>query len=578
MKLKYFIYVFMACVLLFSAQASDDGLLPIEDKAQTYIKHPSGDLDFDAKLAKSFEDFREGNYSESAPILKKGCEKRHPIALEYYADICHKKRDGCPHTYSETAMYYIAAAFSGHTDIYSWLASIDDRIVSENGQIEDQICILVRHWERKEFDDHYQEIDTIDLIHYIAYCGGELGKTKCQKAPYFYSLALQAMRFFSIVDPNIQNASNAKPAPQVLKTCREELINRKLCYEFEFAPWVGGITEPSSFDDLAQLFGEYEENGTTKRLHTLLPSPKEKPQLGLLREWIADSIQSFMDTRNATCISKLTHRSLPWLIAGLQYAEEQIYNPNLLPEGIKSSENLQRIFDNPQAQLQDDQLETLIDIIDKKVAWTKNRKKKIEQFKHGSHQWLIMGLQFWEEQSYDLNFLPEDIKGSKDLQDILNDPQAQLREEQWSALIDIAETKVFWTQEREGKIVKQFQDNLYKEFFSDRAVYSDVVTELLKPILKRARKIKVDIETDEGRDCLKTGFVLQFCEDITLCQLQSNKITYEHLFNACSHLGFLKTMTIQFSKTFDQENEWGEKIFGIILYFQSKGVGIKFKE
>lgn len=94
-----------------------------------------------------FQGYLEGDYKNVSKGLKALARKRHPLALQYYGDICRANLDDQPHTLDEAAMYYLLAAFSGNGDILAWLESIDERIIT----LEDpdtQMDLIVNYWEK----------------------------------------------------------------------------------------------------------------------------------------------------------------------------------------------------------------------------------------------------------------------------------------------------------------------------------------------------------------------------------------------------------------------------------------------
>lgn len=459
----------------------------------------------------AFQDYESSQYAKAAKGLKKLVTKRDPIALQYYAEICHRGLDNKPHTYKEAAMYYIVAASSGNTDIFSYLHALDPKIVALNESPATKISLLVRHWETKELFANWKELKFPTMGKFLAFHGSKIGKVKYQKIPYCLQLVVSSLCAQILVNPisghvtaqerkvassssvSLESENSQQPLPPLSKTCREEL---KKCYgvtQAKFAPWQYGPVCPGSFDTMETLLGDKK----------VVPKPTKCPKVSPLQRFMLKSVQSLIDEMSTNDLSQLTHENIAWIRAGLRYFAKEHGSDKYREQ----EETIQFLLETPQERLEPNVMEVILQGIDP---------------------------------LYENN---EDI----------------------------------WPNESDGEVVKEFRTDFANEFTTERLLYSPLSRQLANHFIDQAKHLKIDLLKKDERAVLKEGFILQFCEKLELINVGSVNRTYEYLYEACFHLGFLKKLCVTYKKSFSEEKPHGKKIKEIFAFLEYRGAILKEK-
>ena len=97
-----------------------------------------------AKLTEmGLENYRNGKYQRAESKLRMACTlHRYMIGASQLADIYHRNLDDKIRPPEVAAHWYLIAAESGDSDVYSYLMSIDKNIMERDDRIE----IIVKYW------------------------------------------------------------------------------------------------------------------------------------------------------------------------------------------------------------------------------------------------------------------------------------------------------------------------------------------------------------------------------------------------------------------------------------------------
>lgn len=100
---------------------------------------------------KGVHHYEESEYNEASTLLTYALDRGCFIFADVYADICKRQLDDNPHDMKEAAYWHIVSACTaGNPDVYSYLVSVDERVVDEEININARVGILTERWRAEE--------------------------------------------------------------------------------------------------------------------------------------------------------------------------------------------------------------------------------------------------------------------------------------------------------------------------------------------------------------------------------------------------------------------------------------------
>jgi len=315
----------------------------------------------------------EGNFSEAAKYLKKASSENHPLAQQFYADICRRNLDGKSHTLKEAAMWYLLSAHGGDSQSYSYLSSISPRIFS-NPDYDSQMESIVKKWVCDTTISGLGEISPKQINDFLIFkFDYSIGKTKAQKLPYFFDKIVNAFvckilpmtQATSVLDEEHAPLASQEEFNGMQGTCAQEFVQQE-GRQFTKEKSVCFIHGPVYFNYFQSL------------KDSSLPKPDVVPQIPIIYEFILSSLYESIKNMNATRLSRLSHEEYPWILAGIKFWKEHHKNPL----GLKwiSDEDIIDKLSQMTEKMSDKQLREVVDLLEKdKKIWPNDKRDPVSK-------------------------------------------------------------------------------------------------------------------------------------------------------------------------------------------------------
>jgi hypothetical protein len=266
-----------------------------------------------------FELYTSGDFKNAAKPLKRASLEYHPLAQQFYADICLRKLDEKPHSLKEAAMWYLLSAKGGDPQSYSYLVSIVPNIF-ESANPNSQMEAIVRKWVYNRTISKLKPVKPGDINNFLVFTYERgINKTTAQKLPYFFDKFVNALLFSVGSDPQVIFEDEVAPILEDTLFPQDMVVDQTSCaLEFERTEGRHFVKHSVSCFTYGPVYYSYFtsldsiQNGT-------IPRPDKAPNLSAVYKYILSSLNEATMGMNATQFSVLSHLEYPWLLAGVKF-------------------------------------------------------------------------------------------------------------------------------------------------------------------------------------------------------------------------------------------------------------------
>lgn len=340
-----------------------------------------------------FEFYISGDFTNAAKYLKKASLGYHPLAQQFYADICLRGLDDKPHALKEAAMWYLLSALGGDSQSYSYLVSIVPNIFAisnPNSQME----AIVRKWVYGQTVSRLNPVIPKDVNNFLVFkFGRKINKTTAQKLPYFFDKFVNAL-FCSTgaesqsvigdeITPIFENTTLPQnmPVPQnpcALEFARNEgrhfITQNVNCY-------IYGPVYPTYFASLDSI----KKDGH-------IPKPDKGPSLSVIYQYILGSLYEATKLMNAKQFTLLSHMEYPWLLAGVKYWKEKYPSKTLSIQDMGEAEIMESLSRMDKA-IPEEALTELRIIVEDDCIWPNDKDHTIsKEFSENVRRFFVSSL------------------------------------------------------------------------------------------------------------------------------------------------------------------------------------------
>lgn len=571
--------------------------------------------------ASGFEAYEEGNYAIAAPQISYALDNGFTIYADSYADICKRELDGQKHKLSEAARWYLTAARGGDPDAFSYLHSLDERLVDfkeeESSDFTEKIALLKRCWyveeRRANADKGYHfyclgEYKTSarylkraargnhplaqEVYADICYRRLDGGIHPLKESAMWYLLAARggASDSFSYLSSFISQAILQEIDPkQTLESIvaqwvkDQTLLGLKKIMPITVVNWMSfqgcEITKtcamklPYFFDKVfAALFytfgiepkSSFDEEPIPQPCSNTGESAPKRPKT--CREELSKRFTSVESAINCAPAPMIYGNTYPSLFKVLEPYTDDKSQPKPLPKPEKEPDLNPIIYR--------DLLAAFVEVFGKNAS-------TLTELSHEEHPWILAGISYWKayhkkEFTLSKGRLRSESEIIKHFETYgsLDGPEIEFVEilEKIDGREEYGNAEI-WKHGYE--IIDKEYAKAVKRYFSSEVscVHSDV-RKVLRIFLSNAKERSLNLSEPYARKVLETPFLMHLCESLTLEGLKDNKTHHNLLGQAAHYLSNLKTLKV---KSLPRPAKEGSELHRILRKLAKFGVEIKIE-